>query len=157
MKNCEKYIKQSDAYALFTNPGRRGEQTLFITQLDTIPTINVGVADKVTSAISATGLMCHACYSDADQDACFCKYCGAQLKTPDKPTPYLSQTLAMEGEQKFHSVYYEPTCRYGYVDCIGDPAYIKATYPEWYKELVERGGEFCGNCENGDCYDDEDK
>ncbi len=155
MKNCEKYIKQSDVYALFTDPS--GKQTLHVTQLDTIPTINVRIADKVTSAISATGLMCHACYSDADPDACFCKYCGVQLKTPDEPTPYLSRTLAMEGEMRFQSVYYAPTCRYGYVDCIGDPAYIKATYPDWYAKLVEGGCCFCETCIDGSNYDDEDK
>jgi hypothetical protein len=37
-------------------------------------------ADKAQSVISSTGLMCTACYSDADRDAVFCKYCGAKFK-----------------------------------------------------------------------------
>ena len=36
-------------------------------------------AAKAESAISKTGLMCAACYSDADADAAYCKYCGALL------------------------------------------------------------------------------
>ncbi len=34
---------------------------------------------KAESAISNTGLMCTACYSDIDRDAVFCKYCGAKV------------------------------------------------------------------------------
>lgn len=34
---------------------------------------------KAESAISKTGLMCTACYSDIDRDAVFCKYCGAKM------------------------------------------------------------------------------
>lgn len=34
---------------------------------------------KAESAISKTGLMCTACYSDIDRDAVFCKYCGAKV------------------------------------------------------------------------------
>lgn len=34
---------------------------------------------KAESAISKTGLMCTACYSDIDSDAVFCKYCGAKM------------------------------------------------------------------------------
>ena len=34
---------------------------------------------KAESAISETGLMCTACYSDIDRDAVFCKYCGAKV------------------------------------------------------------------------------
>lgn len=36
-------------------------------------------AAKAESTISKTGLMCTACYSDADADAAYCKYCGALL------------------------------------------------------------------------------
>ena len=36
-------------------------------------------AAKAESAISKTGLMCTACYSDADADAVYCKYCGALM------------------------------------------------------------------------------
>ncbi len=38
------------------------------------------IADKADSAISSTGLMCTACYSNADSDAVFCKYCGAKFR-----------------------------------------------------------------------------
>lgn len=37
-------------------------------------------AEKEDSVISKTHLMCTACYSDADIDAVFCKYCGAKFK-----------------------------------------------------------------------------
>ena len=36
-------------------------------------------AAKAESAISKTGLMCTACYSDIDADAVYCKYCGALM------------------------------------------------------------------------------
>ena len=36
-------------------------------------------AEKSKSGISKTGLMCTACYSNADYDAVFCKYCGAKF------------------------------------------------------------------------------
>ena len=48
--------------------------------VDEIPVAEVRAvvhAQKADSAISATKLMCTACYSDADRDAVFCKYCGA--------------------------------------------------------------------------------
>lgn len=78
----------------------------------------------------------------------------------------LVKTLAMEGPNQFDWVYYRPTCKFGCEDCIHDPAYIKATYPEWYERLY--GGldpETAAKCEGG-CsacteeycyYDDEDK
>ena len=47
----------------------------------------------------------------------------------------LVKTLAMEGPNQFDWVYYRPTCKFGWDNCIHDPAYIYATYPEWYKEL----------------------
>ena len=30
---------------------------------------------------------------------------------------------------------YKPACPIGAIDCVGDPAYIKFHYPDWYKEL----------------------
>lgn len=72
--------------------------------------------------------------------------------------PETVTTVAMEGPNKFKTVEYIPTCRYGYIDCICDRAYIKATYPEWYEELANRPGpDSCDLCEDGDYYDDEDK
>lgn len=51
--------------------------------------------------------------------------------------------------------YYQSLCKYGCGDCIYDPAYIKANYPKWYKDLGEPTT--CPNCEDMSCYDDEDK
>lgn len=52
----------------------------FIRILNDMPSYPEPVtAEKGDSRISATGLMCTACYSDADRDAVFCKYCGAKF------------------------------------------------------------------------------
>ena len=79
----------------------------------------------------------------------------------------LVKTLAMEGPNRFKDVYYRPICKFGWDDCIYDPAYIYSTYPDWYKSLYgdmtpeEAASKFkkscCFNCTNGDLYDDEDK
>ena len=74
-------------------------------------------------------------------------------------------TLAMEGPNMFASVEYAPTCRHGCDGCIHDPAYIKATYPEWYAELygprtpkeAAQDSRGCAMCKEGELYDDEDK
>ncbi|MBO5424089.1 MAG: hypothetical protein J6A25_01090 [Lachnospiraceae bacterium] len=78
----------------------------------------------------------------------------------------LSRTIRMdEGPDQFKNIYYKPTCKYGCIDCIYDPAYIKETYPRWYKSLF---GEMtpldaacwdgtCADCRDCDKYDDEDK
>ena len=58
------------------------------------------------------------------------------------------------------------TCKFGFSDCIHDPGYIFANYPDWYEELYgnkdiadaakEKNG--CGMCTEKHCqYDDEDK
>ena len=48
-------------------------------------------------------------------------------------------------------------CKYGYDDCILDDDYIKANYPEWYKELQKMDGiKSCDVCIDGSEYDDED-
>lgn len=53
----------------------------FIRILNDMPTYPEPVeAQKAGSVISATHLMCTACYSDADRDAVFCKYCGAKFR-----------------------------------------------------------------------------
>ena len=74
------------------------------------------------------------------------------------------ETICMEGVNRFKTVRYRPTCKHHLEDCIHDPAYIKATYPDWYIELygdkmpekaIVTGD--CRNCMNGECYDDEDK
>jgi hypothetical protein len=79
----------------------------------------------------------------------------------------LVETMAMEGPNQFKTVYYKPTCKFGWDDCINDPAYIYATYPEWYKSLygdkapeeaAADEDEGCAHCTEQCCYyDDEDK
>ena len=79
----------------------------------------------------------------------------------------LVETMAMEGPNQFKTVYYRPTCKFGWDNCINDPAYIYATYPEWYKELygdkspeeaAADEDEGCAHCTEQCChYDDEDK
>lgn len=73
-------------------------------------------------------------------------------------------TLCMQGPNQFKTVKYRPTCHCGYPDCIWDPAYILATYPEWYTRLHGKDTnpedvscEKQGFCKDGERYDDEDK
>lgn len=91
-------------------------------------------------------------YSDDDED----NTCPLQMA-------YNSSTHETE--------YYKPVCPRGYVDCIYDPAYTKASDPEWYKEhygdmspsdVISLPGECLDRVKNdpeehGYCYDDEDK
>ena len=90
----------------------------------------------------------------------------AEVREEQKALEGLVRTLAMEGPNQFDWVYYRPTCKFGWDDCICDPAYIKATYPEWYERLYGgldpetaakcEGG--CSACTEDNChYDDEDK
>ena len=63
---------------------------------------------------------------------------------------------------------YTPTCKCGYYDCVGDPAYIRCYHPKWWEELgmptscadLNYGKDICYE-EDGewycDHYDDEDK
>ena len=90
----------------------------------------------------------------------------AEVKKEIDAKAGLVKTLAMEGPNKFKDVYYRPTCKFGCEDCIHDPAYIKATYPEWYNELFSELSpeeaaldclHDCEYCTDGDCYDDEYK
>ena len=54
---------------------------------------------------------------------------------------------------------YDPTCRFGYEDCIPDPAYIFCYHKEWYHELygdiLPQNVDSC-ECDGSD-YDWEDK
>ena len=61
---------------------------------------------------------------------------------------------------------YKPVCRYGYSDCINDPACEKYWRNEWYlkfygdispEEAVQHKRSCCVDCTNGSFYDDEDK
>ena len=76
------------------------------------------------------------------------------------------QLLLMEktlyiAREKLRLPDYVPTCPYGYVDCISDPAYIRCYHPKWWEELgmpieCECADEYEEGCS---CryYDDEDK
>ena len=90
----------------------------------------------------------------------------AEIKKEIDAKAGLVKTLAMEGPNQFKDVYYRPTCKFGWDNCISDPAYIYATYPEWYERLYGgldpetaakcEGG--CSACTEDNChYDDEDK
>jgi hypothetical protein len=91
----------------------------------------------------------------------------ADIREEQEKLEGLVETMAMEGPNQFKSVYYRPTCKFGWDDCINDPAYIYATYPEWYKSLygdktpeeaAEDEEEGCAHCTEQCCYyDDEDK
>lgn len=83
------------------------------------------------------------------------------LDTPCAGEEVLSETICMdEGLNQFKTVKYRPTCIHGCTDCIWDPAYIYATYPNWYKKLYGNAKPediACENCKTGERYDDEDK
>lgn len=83
------------------------------------------------------------------------------LITPYIEEEMLSETICMdEGSNQFKTVKYRPTCVHGCTDCIWDPAYIYATYPNWYKKLYGEAKPeevACENCKEGERYDDEDK
>lgn len=91
----------------------------------------------------------------------------ADIREEQKKLEGLVKTLAMEGPNQFNWVYYKPTCKFGWDNCIHDPAYIYSTYHEWYKELYgdkspEEAAadeeEGCAHCTKDNCYyDDEDK
>lgn len=53
-----------------------------------------------------------------------------------------------ELQDYFHDRGYIQTCKYGYDDCISDPAYLE-------HEGYESGN--CDGCKDGYWYDDEDK
>lgn len=61
---------------------------------------------------------------------------------------------------------YLPVCKYGYEDCINDPACEKWCNPEWYLNnygdvmpsvAAKDKNSGCFDCHNGDLYDDEMK
>lgn len=70
-------------------------------------------------------------------------------------------SMCHSGKNKIKKADYEPTCPYGYMDCVSDPAYIRAYHPKWWEELgmpteCESADEYEEGCS---CryYDDEDK
>lgn len=85
------------------------------------------------------------------------------IRRHNKELRRVCTTTAMEGPNRFETVEYTPMCRQGYEDCIHDPAYIKATYPEWYAELYGKNTRLdalvhtCDLCKQGSMFDDEDK
>lgn len=50
---------------------------------------------------------------------------------------------------------YPRACKYGYLDCVCDPGYIRKHYPDWWKDLGMPTT--CDECKDGSGYDDEDK
>ena len=56
---------------------------------------------------------------------------------------------------------YIPTCPYGYMDCVSDPAYIRKYNPKWWEELGMPTECSQAKYYEEDCscqwYDDEDK
>ena len=56
---------------------------------------------------------------------------------------------------------YNPTCRFGYEDCIHDPAYILCYHKQWYHEMwgdtPTNEVTDCCQCNDGESYDWEDK
>lgn len=57
---------------------------------------------------------------------------------------------------EYETPYYTSSCKYGYNDCICDPAYL--IFRGWgSKEVEEELVNGCTNCEDGEWYDDEDK
>ena len=56
---------------------------------------------------------------------------------------------------------YRPTCPYGYMDCVSDPAYIRWNHPKWWEELGMPTECSQAKYYEEDChckwYDDEDK
>lgn len=70
-------------------------------------------------------------------------------------------SMCYNGKDKIKKADYEPTCPYGYTDCVSDPAYIRAYYPKWWEELDMPTECECANEYKEGCscryYDDEDK
>lgn len=63
-------------------------------------------------------------------------------------------TINMETSER---TTYIPSCEFGCLDCVNDPAYIKAKYPSWYKELLKDDRFSCDSCKDTSEYDNEDK
>ena len=91
-----------------------------------------------------------------------CKYCW----TPRVESKERCRTCIHNFDLKDHYLNNPVTCKFGYQDCIHDPGYIFAHYPDWYRELygdkdyteAAKDKEGCGMCSEEDChYDDEDK
>ena len=58
-------------------------------------------------------------------------------------------------DETFDTVYYRPSCVYGYTNCVLDPMYMKSASREWWEECgcpTE-----CEHCVDGSDYDDECK
>ena len=94
---------------------------------------------------------CNECVADKT----FCEQCRDNIKYRDVPT-------------RSYFKAYNPVCPLGEQYCVLDPAYIKYTDPDWYKELygdiTPEEAALTDNCGKnidvyGSCldYDDEDK
>ena len=101
-----------------------------------------------------------------------CKYCVNDKSWCEKciDNPFYQEILARLPKYSYFMDYI-PVCPRGYTDCVGDPAYIKFNYPDWYEELYgDMSPEEAIHVKNGCyerfvedpemknyCYDDEDK
>lgn len=93
--------------------------------------------------------MARAC-NDCVNDEKYCEFC---TRNPSNPV-YTNHFMA-----------YIPTCRFNYMDCIHDPAYIFCYHKEWYYKLygditpeeAAKDKEGCLLCHHGSDYDWEDK
>ncbi len=73
-------------------------------------------------------------------------------------TRFVDKALDELNHYTFKDIHgYQPQCKFNYTDCVYDDAYIEYHHPEWHKERVTEGRTECPGCEDGDCYDDEDK
>lgn len=63
----------------------------------------------------------------------------AQVRNPDMfVRKYINEDgscVAVTEKKDTPAKDYTPVCPRGYTDCVYDPAYIKFSSPEWYKEL----------------------
>ena len=121
-----------------------GVDKVYVDEMPTVDAELVRYGEWVPQDETYTKFMCSECNSkNYEGYEKYCPNCGAKMKWD-----------GMTNE-------YAPTCKFGYADCIRDPAYIKHEHPEWYTELYgdvdPSEVDDCYDCKNGSRYDDEDK
>ena len=72
-------LMQNGWHLVRTGESNRFLASMSLADVPVVDAVEVVHGRKAESAISKTGLMCTACYSDIDRDAVFCKYCGAKM------------------------------------------------------------------------------
>ena len=74
--------------------------------------------------------------------------------------PLVDEIEALKAEMHKPAILQNPTaCKYGHLDCVLDPEYIREKYPEWFEQLYPGGdiSNACADCIDSSNYDDEDK